>query len=119
MKKQPRFSLTLIPLCFVVFFFSPFSYLFAQLRFATLSEYFEAFYRRHGHEPRSAAHPIAGPERLNLSLFIGDLFTYADRDQDYWSGYFTSRPVEKFITRTLESELRYVLSFTRLIDARS
>ncbi|KAF6777630.1 hypothetical protein AHF37_02494 [Paragonimus kellicotti] len=71
-----------------------------RARFATLSDYFAALHKRLG------SHPGMTPVTENLPTLSGDLFTYADRNQDYWSGFFTSRPNLKSLVRVLESELR-------------
>jgi len=65
----------------------------AHVRFANLSSYFESV--RADLRRRSA-----------LPVVRGDFFTYADRDQDYWSGYFTSRPFYKRLGRLAEATVR-------------
>jgi len=60
----------------------------AEVKFGTLSEYF-----------RSIEGTFAPP------VLKGSFFTYADRNEDYWSGYYTSRVFDKALDRTLERVL--------------
>lgn len=59
-----------------------------EIQFGTLSDYFNA---------------VMGS--FEAPLLKGSFFTYADRNEDYWSGYFTSRVFDKALDRELERVL--------------
>lgn len=61
-----------------------------QIKFGTLSEYF-----------KSARESFDGP----VPFLKGSFFTYSDVNEDYWSGYFTSRVFDKALDRQLERVL--------------
>ena len=63
-------------------------------RFGTLSDYFTALDESLSKSPRP------------LPSLSGDFFTYADLNQDYWTGYFTTRPFWKATVRKLEAAVR-------------
>uniref|UniRef100_A0A8C2A5A1 Alpha-mannosidase n=1 Tax=Cyprinus carpio TaxID=7962 RepID=A0A8C2A5A1_CYPCA len=69
-----------------------------EAQFATLTDYFSAVYKAKGVAP--------GTRPPDYPVLSGDFFAYADREDHYWSGYYTSRPFYKNLDRVLESHLR-------------
>lgn len=67
-----------------------------NVKFATLKEYFDAV--------RGEVKQDSG--KLDLPTLSGDFFSYADRLDNYWTGYYTSRPFYKHLDRVLEAKLR-------------
>lgn len=78
----------------------------AEAKFGTLEDYFrtlreESDRRNYSQPGENGSGQIGGFPSL-----AGDFFTYADRQQDYWSGYYVSRPFFKAVDRVLEQTLR-------------
>ena len=65
-----------------------------DIKFGTLSEYFELV---------NEARP------MNLAPTVtGDFFPYADVRDNYWTGFFNSRPFDKWFDRFLEHWIQAV-----------
>lgn len=67
-----------------------------DIRFGTFKYYYDEVFKRMG-PPKVWKH---------LPTVTGDFSPYADRTVDYWTGYFTSHPYQKALSRSLERHIR-------------
>ncbi|KAK4487386.1 hypothetical protein RD792_005986 [Penstemon davidsonii] len=77
-----------------------------EAKFGTLDDYFRTLREEADRINYSHAGEIGSGEIGGFPSLSGDFFTYADRNQDYWSGYYVSRPFFKAVDRVLEQTLR-------------
>ncbi|CAH9111907.1 unnamed protein product [Cuscuta epithymum] len=80
--------------------------LIAEAKFGTLEDYFRTLREEADRINYSRPNEIGSIEIGGFPSLSGDFFTYADRQQDYWSGYYVSRPFFKAVDRVLEQTLR-------------
>ena len=66
-----------------------------NIKFSNLRDYFEAISKTQEED-----------QSLSFPLYQGDYFPYIDKDQDYWTGYFTTRPYAKGLSRRLSAAIR-------------
>ncbi|XAR51807.1 Alpha-mannosidase [Bertholletia excelsa] len=78
----------------------------AQASFGTLEDYFRTLREEAERINYSRPGEVGSGQLGGFPSLSGDFFTYADRNQDYWSGYYVSRPFFKAVDRVLEHTLR-------------
>ncbi|KAA8530284.1 hypothetical protein F0562_004993 [Nyssa sinensis] len=78
----------------------------AEAKFGTLEDYFRTLREEADTVNYSLPGEIGSGQIGGFPSLSGDFFTYADRQQDYWSGYYVSRPFFKAVDRVLEQTLR-------------
>ncbi|TYI63587.1 hypothetical protein E1A91_D09G028900v1 [Gossypium mustelinum] len=77
----------------------------AEAKFGTLDDYFQTLKDEADRINYSLPREIGSGQVVGFPSLSGDFFTYADREQDYWSGYYVSRPFFKAVDRVLEQTL--------------
>ncbi|TYI75132.1 hypothetical protein E1A91_D07G253800v1 [Gossypium mustelinum] len=78
----------------------------AEAKFGTLDDYFQTLREEADRINYSVPREIGSGQISGFPSLSGDFFTYADRQKDYWSGYYVSRPFFKAVDRVLEQTLR-------------
>ena len=87
------------------------------VKFGTLAEYFESI--RQDQKLKTAV------DGSRFPVLSGDFFPYSDYRNDYWTGYYTTRPFNKQFSREIQSLIRtadifhsYAYSYCKQWDIR-
>ncbi|QCD94971.1 alpha-mannosidase 2 isoform X1 [Vigna unguiculata] len=86
-----------------------------EAKFGTLEDYFVTLREEAERINYSLPGEIGSGLVEGFPSLSGDFFTYSDRQQDYWSGYYVSRPFFKAVDRVLEQTLRATEMMVALI----
>ncbi|KAL1291389.1 hypothetical protein HN51_059920 [Arachis hypogaea] len=78
----------------------------AEAKFGTLDDYFQTLREESERINYTVRGEIGSSIVEGFPSLSGDFFTYSDREKDYWSGYYVSRPFFKAVDRVLEQTLR-------------
>lgn len=87
----------------------------AEVQFGTLEDYFQALRSNVERINYTRSGELGSTEISGFPSLSGDFFTYADRNEDYWSGYYVSRPFFKAVDRILEQTLRAAEMMSALV----
>lgn len=71
--------------------------------FGTPSQYFRTLESDAKYYHKSDSGMITKPK---YPVLYGDFYPYMDRDEEYWTGFFTTRPFWKGLSREIQSDLR-------------
>lgn len=74
------------------------------VKFGTLSEYFTRL--RTAEHSNTENTESSRDSAMAFPTLSGDFFPYTDRNQEFWTGYFTTRPLNKRFSREIESLIR-------------
>lgn len=88
-----------------------------KIKFGTLTEYFTKLRKN---EKQAVADENQRHKHFNQGHFpslSGDFFPYTDRNKEFWTGYFTTRPLNKRFSREIESLLHAADTFNVIVHS--
>lgn len=88
-----------------------------KIKFGTLSEYFKKL--RENQEKVTAIEKAKYKlsKEGEFSTLSGDFFPYTDKRKEFWTGYFTTRPLNKRFAREVESLLQAADTFNVIVHS--
>ena len=88
-----------------------------KIKFGTVSEYYTKL--RESEKQKVAKDNVISKQynQGHFPTFSGDFFPYTDRNKEFWTGYFTTRPLNKRFAREIESLLHAADQFHVIVHS--